>query len=128
MGITVQWDNFEKTVIRYDFESSWTWDDFHAAAAKSGAMTKEVKHQVHLIANMFHSAPLPEGAMLQFSNALRNAPKDRGMFVIVAGDAWMNTLARILGKTITRPGSKFALVATLEEARAIVTQAQQVAR
>ncbi|GEM_PF-264265 len=120
MGITVVWDNEEKTAIRYDFQGDWSWDDFRAAAMQSGAMTGEVDHPVDLIANMLNSAPLPEGAMFQFNRALRNAPQGRGMFVIVAADSWMKALTTVLDRA--GGGGRFSLAGTLEEAREMVAR------
>ena len=115
MGITVVWDNEEKTAIRYDFQGEWSWEDFRAATMQSGAMTGEVDHPVDLIANMLESAPLPDGAMFQFNRALRNAPRGRGMFVIVAGDSWMKALSTVLDRA--GGGGRFALASTMSEAR-----------
>jgi hypothetical protein len=50
MPITVNWDNDAKTVIRYDFEGHWNWDEFRAAANEAFVFTRSVQHRVDRLA------------------------------------------------------------------------------
>ena len=52
MGVAVQWDNDEKTVIQIIFEGHWQWDDVRKAVGEVNRMIDSVEHPVvHLIAN-----------------------------------------------------------------------------
>jgi hypothetical protein len=47
MSITIQWDNQEKTVLRWDFEGTWTDDQWRQAWQTAMTLIRSVRHQVY---------------------------------------------------------------------------------
>src|SRR5215216_144560 len=94
-GVTVSWDNEAKNIIRYDFQGRWTWEDFYAASAQAFAMTRSVIHRVDAISHFHHGAVLPPNALYHFRHAMINAPKNRGVNVIVGATSFVKTLIKI---------------------------------
>jgi hypothetical protein len=45
MPITVAWDNAEQTILRYDFEESWTLTEFAQIRRVGYEMIDTVSHQ-----------------------------------------------------------------------------------
>jgi hypothetical protein len=121
MGVTVDWDNDSHTVIRYDFISSWTWDDFQAATHTAFALRQNVNTPVDIIHNLEQTAHIPEGA-LSWLLKLREKSPNRGVVVFAAGqfhDYYKNLLSifRQITKGATPP---VIVVETLDEARAVL--------
>ena len=52
MGIAVQWDNSEQTVIRWDFEQVWSWDELADSARVSSAMIASRDSTINVILNL----------------------------------------------------------------------------
>jgi hypothetical protein len=125
MNITVSWDNKQKTVIRYDFEGRWTWEEFYSASSQAFAMTCTVKHRVDTISNFKHGSVLPPNALIQFRQVMLNAPKNRGINVIVAHNSFVATLVKIFSNLNKRLGERLAVVDSLDEARMLLADRRQ---
>ncbi|NDJ75458.1 MAG: hypothetical protein GYB65_04290 [Chloroflexi bacterium] len=50
MGLTVQWDNTEQTVVRWDFAGRWSSDDFIDAVQHTISLAEAVPHSVYVLA------------------------------------------------------------------------------
>ena len=57
MSITIQWDNHEKTVIRWDFAQQWTSEQFVQALMTGMTLVKGVGHTVYGLGVIHNSAP-----------------------------------------------------------------------
>ena len=117
MSITVNWDNDDKTVIRYDFADKWDWADFRAATVEAFALTRSVPHRVDSISNFHLGANLPPDALFQFSRIMKVAPSNRGTTVIVGGTTFINNLVSIFSKIYKPLGKRLLIASTLDEAR-----------
>ncbi|MEO8612205.1 MAG: hypothetical protein ABI690_30200 [Chloroflexota bacterium] len=52
MGVKVQWDNSDKTIIQMIYEGRWQWDDVRAAVVELNQMIDSVDNNVvHVISN-----------------------------------------------------------------------------
>ena len=122
MNIKVSWDNEEKTVIRYDFEGPWTWDEFRIAAEEVFAMTRSVEHQVDTISNFFPGVMLPPNAMFQFRRIMEDAPKNRGINVIVSSSAFIRTMVMMFGSVNRQLAKRLIIVDRLDQARAALAE------
>jgi len=123
VGISICWDNPEKTVIRYDFGQSWTWDDFWAALKADDELIGSVDHIVHLIFDFRQARFVPPNPGSKF-RMLADQISDRiGLIIIVGANAWFLTVSQMFlelyGPKIKGiRGVKFVL--SLEEARSII--------
>jgi hypothetical protein len=86
MGIVVQWDNPEQTVVRWDFEPVWSWEELADSARVSNAMIASADTQVALILNASGSHP-PTGRMSPYHrSAFDYMPSNIGVLIVVGGD------------------------------------------
>ena len=120
MGITVQWDNEEKTVIRYDFEGYWEWSEFRKKAEEAFAMTRSVKHKVDTISNFLPGTSLPKNAIFQFRRIMSEAPENRGVNCIVGASNFIRTLVTIFSRIYTQLGERLIIADSLSQARSIL--------
>lgn len=63
MGMRFEWDDDEKTVIRYVAEGTWNWTDFHRSVRVSLFALHKLGHPVDTILDLTHSAKTPGGAI-----------------------------------------------------------------
>lgn len=73
MSIQVEWDNEEKTIIRYTFSAGWTIKEFQEAYKKPREMIAiSGTTLIGIIADDSEDSMPPQDATLAFSRALRN--------------------------------------------------------
>ncbi|MCL4250638.1 MAG: hypothetical protein KJ065_20975 [Anaerolineae bacterium] len=111
MGIAVQWDNPEQTVILWDFEQTWSWDAFADSARVSSAMIASTDRSVDVILNVAGSRP-PFGKITAYHrSAFEYIPTNIGVLMLVCSD-------EISAAQLLMPFfSNLQFVETLEEAR-----------
>lgn len=119
-GICVEWDNPQKTVIRWDF-GEWTWDDFHAAARLSMQMraTRDDRSDLPSILNFKNSGPIPSGALAHARTALEMMAA-RDYTVIAEASGRVRALTRIFIQFNEKARSKIFVAHTVEEARHLI--------
>ncbi len=128
MAVRVEWDNKEKTVIRYSLEGQWTWDELLEAVATSNAMLDAAGHKIHFIHDASNSKGIPNGALSQLKRFIGKEHPNTGHSVIVGGRGSAIMLARGLLGMVDRVYKKdwaFMFADTLEEARAMLAQLPQ---
>lgn len=125
MPIQAKWNNDEKTVLRYDFEGRWTWDEYFGVMAQITNMMKSVDHRVDAIANMKPGImPTSGSAMSSARSALRKLPPNCGVVVVVTNSFISAMLA--LFKQFDRDLGKLLRGATsVEEAHRIIEQERE---
>ncbi len=121
MGIHVTWDNEAKTVIRFDFDTTWTWSDFSAAIMEGRALMKTVSHNVHSLLNLPSGMAMPGGnALSNLQRIIRTMPPNMGISVIANGSSLVNALANIVTRVYR--AQQFITVNSLEAARALLEE------
>ncbi len=116
MSIQVVWDNEEHSVIRYDYNSGWTWDDFREAGKVTTDMIKTVDHPVHVIASFADRAFPPMGALGRFKSAQESLPKET-VVVVVGGGAFINALVSTFTGLYRNHVSRLLVAKSLQDAR-----------
>jgi hypothetical protein len=101
--ITLEWDNAEKTVLRYCFQHGWNWDALELALKTSEQMLATVEHEVAVIMDFQQASLLPENALSHIFRAYeRPNPPNLGVNIILAKTSllkmMMETGRRALGK------------------------------
>jgi len=63
MGVQVQWDNEARTILRYDYQGRWKWEQVYEAVNEAYRMIETVPHPVAVMIDMTESAGIPPGAL-----------------------------------------------------------------
>ncbi|MEZ4668735.1 MAG: hypothetical protein R3E39_12555 [Anaerolineae bacterium] len=119
MSITVDWDNPEKTVIRFKYDGSWTLTDYFAANEQSVGMMDNVDHKVHIIIDVTESKILPNGVISQGRSAAnRGKHHNQGTVMIVGANGLIRGMFDIFKKLYGRnfDVNGYAFASTLDEA------------
>ena len=74
MGVEVEWDNQEQTVLRYTVVGHWTWEEFYAARDRARALADKVDlPRVNAIIDIRIGSMFPRNSLTHF----RDMPGER---------------------------------------------------
>jgi hypothetical protein len=122
MSIYVGWDSPEQTIIRWEVEGRWDWDEFEAAQQQSVALIQTVPHVVHIIADVSNSAKLPSNALASFRSYRHSGLNNVGQVALVQASPLIRAAAKVIEKIAPQAVSRFHFVNTLDEAREILSK------
>ena len=126
MPITVHWDDPHQTIVRWDFEGAWTWQDFYQAQAESDALITSVEHTVDVVANVARSPSLPRNPLSRYRQARQSTPRNRGVVVVVGANSFVMSIIQIYNPVFGRKlRDEFLFADTLDDARTLIKQFRQ---
>ena len=123
MAIHVLWDDAEQSIIRWDFDSEWDWNDFWNAFAESIRMGEGYTRRVDVIPNVTNTKRLPIGALGAFKSVDSKLPDFTKLVVIAGPDSITRTIIKTFAQ-INRIDS-WRTAITVDEARAIIMKDRQ---
>lgn len=126
MSVEVTWDAQSENVVLYRFSGAWDWQDFINASERSAELVQTLNGQRYDVIGSFLESPrLPSssGSTHVYKMFQRRQP-NTGLTVLVTRSALVRALIEILGKAHPETRHAFAVVSTLEEARARIAQAR----
>jgi hypothetical protein len=123
MTIRVQWDNTEKTIVRWDFDGSWEWNEYFVAQYESNCLLDSVDYLVDIIGNVQKSHLLPANALSVYRNSLKNVSPNIGIIVLVGSSSFIRQMVNIFMKVFRfkGPGTDFRFAATEADAHQMIT-------
>ena len=122
MTVSANWDNEQKTIIRYSFDGNWTWNEFYAAVNQSHALQDAVSHRVDIILDLGESYVVPEGALMQFRRLAGINHANTGVRVIVSRNSTLGVLFDTFTRVYSKIAEKHYLASSMEQAYAIISQ------
>ncbi len=127
MGINVAWDSKDNTIIRYDLEGLWNWEDYRAAVTQSLKMMEGVNYPVGIIANFNADTMVPRAASVPrsapaASEKMSAMPDNMEVIVITGGNAFVEVTVTGFCKLYNRVARKFLVASSVEEARQLIHQ------
>jgi hypothetical protein len=123
MGIVTMWDNRDKTAVRMEFESKWSWQELDGAIDATDKLIASVEHQVDVIVDI-EGTNLPTSFMDAAKRLLANPqprPNEGNRVVVGAGTVVRTayaTLKTTFGEKVA--GREVAFATNLGEARAML--------
>lgn len=122
-SIQVEFDNPEKTIIRWDFRGRWTWDAWYKSADRTLELRREVLDLpvVAAILNFERSGPVPMGLLPHARTAMEMVyPND--FIVIAGGSGYLRSLAQTFRLLNPSLRDKVLLAESVEQARQIIAE------
>jgi hypothetical protein len=112
MAIYVNWHNSARTIIVWQFGSTWTWDEFYSNLERNNRMLNQVAHQVSVIIDMLQVESFPRGIMTHAINAITARPSNSGLTIMLMENAALRVLYNSLLHMIPRllPGGSFTML------------------
>ncbi len=121
MAIIVEWDNPEKTIMRWDFEGVWTPAEADAAANRSVELRSYAMDipRVTAILNLSRSGPVPMN-ILPHARIAMEMLDSRDYVIITHSSGFVRTMVNIFRTLNPKLSEKLLLTETVEDARAII--------
>jgi hypothetical protein len=119
MGINVQWDNSEQTVIRFVYNGSWNMSDLFEALQDSRDLMDTVDYTVAHIVDLRESKLMPNGALSLGRNVTMRKHPRQGKTVIIGASGFVKTLYDVFRKVYRASfdDSAYTFATSLDEAR-----------
>jgi hypothetical protein len=122
MTVYAEWDNADKTIMRWTFEGDWTWEEYYDARKTTNQEISAQKHPVDLIVDLRTSGTLPSGVLMHARNSVYIAPDNIGLTVYVGINpvmrAFYNMFRNLYRGLIHSKRLDMMMVATLDDAYA----------
>lgn len=95
MSIEVKWGNSEKTIILWDIQAKWSFEDFLQAGAQAEVLANAIEHQFDLLINA-NNFPPPPFPLVQFKRAMEEADPRMRYMVIANGHLFSKVILNVL--------------------------------
>lgn len=120
MAILVKWDNNEETIIRWDFDGRWNWDQAANAARESVELRQGKSHKVAIILNLQQSTMMKSDVFQNTVELMMLSPDDRDYIVVVGRNVYTQALVEIFRKMFLDLEHVIYSTDTLHEARRLI--------
>ena len=121
MGITVQWDNDDKTIVLVTFGAVWSWDDLRAVDEYALPLYDSVDHVVDVIADLRNSHLVMTGILSYMRELLTMQwHPHTGNVVVVGASVSVRTLMEAAALVTRRPLTRISFALSMDEARLIL--------
>jgi hypothetical protein len=124
MPIDVTWGNAAKTYTVFKFTGRWTWDDYHAAVKAGSDLIQDIPDNVDILIDMRDSNLFPNNMLSHFGSSMQRPPREFELAVIVTTSGFVKSFAGIIDKVYGKQGTRFKVVKTVEEGRALLDSKQ----
>jgi hypothetical protein len=124
MGIKVTWDNADRTIISFDFEGRWDWDELYIASDQATAMLDSTDHTVDFIMDIRETQQIPKDFMSHAERIASGSHPRRGIMVVVGANGLVRTLGGGLRRLFPDATRNLVFAADLEEAYEIIADKQ----
>ncbi len=125
MPIEVSWGNPQKTIIHSAFNQTWTLEDGHNMIDEMYKLTSSVNHRVHVIIDFSNSQSSPAKLLTAGNHIEKRSSPNMGISVIVKANGFLRAMSQLIMKMFVK-NQKLYFVDTLDEARKIIAQYEQV--
>ncbi len=116
MSITVEWDNDEKTIIRYTYTNRWTWDEFYAAQAQQNRMQETVSRRVNVLVDARNIQTLPDDFLTHLKRVMTERHPQTGLTVIVSSSGFLRSLFNLASRLFPSGTADTRFVSSEEDA------------
>lgn len=121
MSVYAIWDNAQHTVIRYEFDGRWTWDEFYMVLEQVKGMLDTVPHMVDFIMNST-SDYVPPSFITHFGKIWQEVHPRAGTVLIVSSSGFAKAMYGVVHRLYPAFAGRNVLVPSVEAARGMIGQ------
>jgi hypothetical protein len=124
MPIRVIWDSPDKTVIRYDVEGRWTWEEYYTARREARKMLDGVDHSVHFLTNPVDPVSfnyVPPGFLSKMMTLYRYNQRKTGVSVMIGGP-FIQVMTPLVVRIMPQLSGRLQVAPSLEQARSLLSE------
>jgi hypothetical protein len=120
MGITLAWDDQDKTILKAIVAAPFTWDELFTNWDSAVAMISSMSYPVHMIVVSQSNGFPPGNVLTQLNRISTNVPLNMGLAIMVT----TNRLIAVINSTLFKLSPSFSrrgrVVSSLDEAYALI--------
>lgn len=121
MPVRLNWFDAEETILLFEFEGRWTWEEFYITHAEFNRLLQARDYMVYTIIDLRNSGLyVPPNALTHTRNIADRQQPNAGITVFVSSNRFLQLLFKT-GTTIHANFARyFRMVGTLDEAEALI--------
>ena len=120
MGIVVTWDNHQKTILRLELTTPWTWTEYDEATDQLEALLNSVDYRVDVIFDGQYSTSPPGDGYPHYRRIAESLPLNTGLILVAGVTNEAKAAANYFMPMFPELGARLAFVDSVEEARTIL--------
>lgn len=124
MGIHFSWDDDAQTILRFDMDGRWTWDEFDAKASESLEWRQDRTRPYSVIMNNTADAFAPPESINHLKQIMERGGDTMELFVIIGGDRFAKMVGSAFSQVYRHLGKKLVFSNTLQDARTLIREAR----
>jgi hypothetical protein len=125
MAVRVRWFNDAQTILVYEFEGNWTWDEFYPAYQRVLEMTRDIPHRIDVLLDLRRAGRLPLNLLTHVRNISDKQTSNAGLSVIVTNSQFIRAMYQTGCKFYNRIQHYFGVANSIEEALTLFEAARQ---
>jgi hypothetical protein len=127
MAIRYYWQDDEKTLIRYELEGSWTWDELYGVLYEALQEIQAVGHRVDAIIDLRNTNNVPGAGLTNLKRISELNPSNSELSVFVTSSAFLRSLYEMGSRIHQGVARHYRIVPTMDEAEALIAESRRVA-
>jgi hypothetical protein len=115
MSFNLTWENTAQTVLRFEFQGTWTWEEYNEAIDDACELINSVEHNVQII--FIQTKFTPNGSPIpHIQRTTRLIPRNVSKLIMVGGPIFLRSLYEVMVKVNSRLSNQIVFVNTVDEA------------
>jgi hypothetical protein len=124
MGVRMEWDNAEKTIMRMTMEPPWNIGDIFSRTDEMKIILKEegITHPIGVILDATTLNSLPAGIIQSTGPMIKRMQPETAVIVVVSPQRFLKAMYDIFTRLYDAYAGAFQFTITLDEARALIAE------
>ncbi len=123
MSIELLWEDDAKTILRFNFVGSWTWDDYYPLHEKAEQMAAAMPHIVHSMVDLRQNRSVPTNVITHLTNIANRQASNAGLTVLITNNRFLQMIHNTGAKIDANYARYFQIVSSEEAAYECIAQA-----
>jgi len=98
-SVEIDWENGDKTLIRWTFRGNWTGEDYFLSLPKLWNMVDSTTYPVHLLVDMTQAGTHPSNLLILIQAAIRKDRCNVHHIVVVSHNNFWEMLYNLFSRT-----------------------------
>jgi hypothetical protein len=125
MVIRYYWQDDEKTLIRYELEGSWTWDEMYQVLYEAREEILAIDHRVDAIIDLRNTHNVPAAGLTHIKRVSDLNTPNTVLSVFVTSSGFFRSLYEMAARIHKKVAQHYRIVSTIEEAEALIAASRQ---
>jgi hypothetical protein len=126
VAIRTSWHDADHTVLIWTIENTWSWDEFNRQMLAAHQEAQALNHRYDVICDLTHCKLLPSGIVARAHLAVKYAPTNLGMMVVVGIPPIFDASLRAIRRVHPRLAGDLHTAACLPDALVLIERLRTV--